>query len=270
MKTAFTTFACPKLDFLEVVELAVRFGFDGIEFRCDGLHAHRVEAWSVDTERAEFRRILRKRSVQACCLSTSLQMIDREVMEPLRERIELASEIDCDLVRIFGGPVPDGVDRRLYHSDLVDNLRRAVEIAEEFNVRLALETHDGLSLGEHIGQVLRAVDHPKLGVLYDPLHPFRKGESPAQTFAGMGDRIFHCHMHDGSADPEQVIIRPVGEGDLPLTDIVQRLQIAGYDGYLAGEWFFEEYGIDTRESLERYLDDLQKLQVSRTAEDNLS
>ncbi|MCC5829484.1 MAG: sugar phosphate isomerase/epimerase [Phycisphaeraceae bacterium] len=259
MKFAFTTFACPKLDFIQVVEVAVKLGFDGIEFRCDALHDHRVEAWSVTSERKEFRRLLEKRAMNVCCLATSLRMIEPDVLEPLRERLELASDLDCPLLRVFGGPVPDGVDRRHYHSDLVDHLRIAAEAADEFEVTLALETHDGLSRGRDMADVVRKVNHPRVRVLYDPLHPFRKGETPSETFSALGDLIVHVHLHDGLNDDQRVIVRPVGGGDLPLSDICQRLKVAEYDGYMVGEWFYEEYGLTTLESLERYQADLATL-----------
>lgn len=261
LKTGFSTFACPTWDFIQVVDVAAKMGFDGVEFRCDALHAHRVEAWSVLSERKEFRRLLTKRGVEICCLATSLQMIERDVMDALTERIELAHELDCPRVRVFGGPVPDGVSRAIYHSDLVDQLRRAADIAEEFNVALVLETHDGLSRASDVAAVLRELEHPKLKVLYDPIHPLRSGESVSATFSAMGDLLDHCHMHDGLVDPNQVVVCRMGQGQLPLTEIIDWLQTAQYQGYVVGEWFYEEYGLTPEESLEAYLDDLRQYKL---------
>ena len=42
MKISFMTFACPTYTFDQVVSLALRHGYGGIEFRCDSDHKHGV------------------------------------------------------------------------------------------------------------------------------------------------------------------------------------------------------------------------------------
>ncbi len=92
-----------------------------------------------------------------------------------------------------------------------------------------------------------------MGFNYDVMHPLRNGESLDETFAALGNNIRHCHWHDAVNDPKKVEITRFGEGELPLVELLQRMQAAGFTGYLSGEWFDEQLGATPRESLEHYV-----------------
>ena len=93
MRVSFMTFACPECSFDEVLELARRHDYDGIEFRCDSDHRHGVMVDSPRAQRREWRRRLADAGVQAACLATSLQFISAAAIEEAPARIELAVDI---------------------------------------------------------------------------------------------------------------------------------------------------------------------------------
>ena len=56
MKYAFMTFSCPDLTLPEVIELARKTGYDGIEPRIVSDHAHGIEVDIDDAARADIRK----------------------------------------------------------------------------------------------------------------------------------------------------------------------------------------------------------------------
>jgi sugar phosphate isomerase/epimerase len=259
MKLSFMTFACPTWTFQEVVDAAVRHGYHGIEFRCDATHAHGVEVTTDAQRRHEIRDALEDAGVRACCLATSLQFAADRVLEEAPARIDLAAEIGCPALRVFCGPVPEGLHLHELHHRVAAHLREVAPRAQQSGVQLWLETHDTFCRAADAAEAVRQADHPAIGINYDNMHPYRKGEGVPQTFAELADLIRHTHFHDAVNHPEQVVIKPLGEGQLPMDEMFLGLVNAGYNGYLSGEWFGTMYGEDPDTSLQRFKRDIETL-----------
>ncbi|MBI2299878.1 MAG: sugar phosphate isomerase/epimerase [Armatimonadetes bacterium] len=265
MKLSFMTFACPEWELSEILSVAAELGYDGVEPRIDANQRHGLEV-TLDAEgRREARRRAADAGVELCCLATSLQFIKlgreerAELREEARERIELAAELGIPGMRVFGGPVPEGVGLVEAFQAAARNLRDAGEMAQEAGVELWVETHDSLSKAALCAQVVRAADHPAVSFNYDVMHPYRCGEPLGTTFEALGERIRHTHWHDCVAAPDTVEITRFGEGNLPLADILAGLRERRYDGYLSGEWFNEQLGATPRESLRHYAEATREL-----------
>ncbi len=87
------------------------------------------------------------------------------------------------------------------------------------------------------------------------------GEDLATSFAHLQGRLRHVHLHDGLKREDLVVVRPLGEGDLPMSETFRRLRQSGYDGFLCGEWFHDQYGPTPDEALERYAADINELAI---------
>ena len=260
MRISFMTFACPDYAFDQVMALGVRHGYGGVEFRCDSDHRHGVMIESTKAQRAELRHKLVDAGLEAPCLATSLQFIHQKAVEQALPRIELAVDIGCPALRVFCGPLPDGVGVDSAIPMVAANLRRAAGRALKAGVKLWLETHDSISLGVHAGRIVRLVDHPAVAINWDNMHPFRVGEPLAKTWEAIGPFIQHTHFHDAVARPGTPVIRPFGQGELPLQQMYNLLRFSGYAGYFSGEWFGDQMGPDPDASLAIYKQGLQALE----------
>ena len=269
MKISFMTFACPVYTFDQVVSLALRQGYGGIEFRCDSEHKHGVMVESSKAQRVEFRRKLGDAGLEACCLATSLQFVQKEAAEEALARIELAVDMGCPGLRVFCGPLAQGMSIEDAILRVARNLRRVAERASYAGVRLWLETHDSISKGVHAGRIVRLVNHPAVGINWDNMHPYRNGESLKTTWEAIGPFVQHTHFHDSlasprkgqsGASPDQVVITPFGEGELPIQRMYDLLRFAGYEGYFSGEWFETQMGPDPDSSLRAFKDGLLRLE----------
>jgi len=252
MKISFMTFACPKATFDEVLDLAKRHGYDGIEFRCDSDHQHGVMVDSTTAARKEYRTKLADASLEACCLATSLRFVEDSSVADAPARIELAAEVAFPGLRVFCGPLPDGMTIENAIPRVADNLSKVADLAADAGVELWLETHDSVSLGVHAGAIVSRVNHPSVGINWDNMHPYRNGEPLDVTWEAIGQYVRHTHFHDAVAKPGAPIICRFGEGDLPIREMHGLLKEAGYEGYLSGEWFNTQMGPDPDASLKNY------------------
>jgi sugar phosphate isomerase/epimerase len=260
MKTSFMTFACPTYTFDQVVSLAVRREYNGIEFRCDADHKHGVVVESSPAERTEFRRKLDDAGLVACCLATSLQFVRKEAVEEALPRIELARDLGCPGMRVFCGPLPEGtsIDEAIVR--VAHSLRRVAERALRAGVRLWLETHDAVSRGAHAGRIVRLANHPAVGINWDNMHPFRNGEPLGTTWEAISPFIQHTHFHDALSSLDRVVIKPFGEGELPIQRMYNLLRFSGYEGFFSGEWFGTQMGPDPDASMAAFRRGLQALE----------
>lgn len=259
MKVSFMTFACPTWTWSEVLACAAKLGYDGIEPRMDSKHAHGIEIALDAAGRKDAKAQAADAGVELCCLATSLQFNkvsaeDRAILlDDAKARIELAAELGIPGLRVFAGRPPEGVALDDALVACGENLAQAGDFAQSHGVELWLETHDSVSLAVNCAKAVNGANHPAVGFNYDVMHPIRNGESLDVSFAALGDNIRHSHWHDAILDAKTVGITRFGEGELPLIEMLQRLDKVGFTGYLSGEWFNDQLGATPRESLEHYV-----------------
>jgi len=242
MKLAFTTLACPGWTLDQALEAAGRYGYEGIELRLlDG------EVIGPDLDAAARRRVrdaCRAAGLPIVCVDTSVRIAQPDPQERAAQvhaglaMLELAAEWQSPIIRVFGSP-PAGTPAEEVTSAAAECLAPLAERGAELGVAVALETHDAFAAGASVGRVLEQVPGPGAGALWDTLHPFRVGEALAETFDQIGERLLHVHIKDGARpadDGPEWRLTLLGQGDVPMREILAALRAHGYDGWLAVEW----------------------------------
>jgi sugar phosphate isomerase/epimerase len=118
-------------------------------------------------------------------------------------------------------------------------LHAAVPLAERLGVAIAIETHDDFSASWAVAELLAMVDSRWIGALWDTHHPHRMGERPAEVYEHIGPRVLHVQVKDarrsaGHKGAWQLLM--LGEGEVPVREIIGLLAAGGYRGYLSVEW----------------------------------
>jgi sugar phosphate isomerase/epimerase len=240
MKLAFSTLGCPDWSVEQVAEQALRAGYTGIELRLLG-----PDLIPADLPEAERRRVLSVfdgAGLAICCVGTSARFSSAEPEaraenERLAMRfLELAADWRCPLIRVFGGVFPDGVPAEQVIAYVAESLERVGRRGEALGVTAVLETHDGFSAGATVAAALAQVSSPFVGALWDTHHPYRMGESAAQTMALLGNRLRHVHIKDARRRGDGWELVLLGEGEVPVAEALQAIQAGGYDGWYSVEW----------------------------------
>jgi len=244
MKISFMTWACPDWSLAQILAAAIRYGYDSVEPRVEADHAHGIELATTKKARKAIRQQFTDCGVGISALATSRRYAiaaDHELAESIeltRQYLDLAADLGCEHLRVFGGGTPEGMDFADAKKIVAESLRQCAEHAAERKVYLCLETHDSYSLSGDCLETVLMADHPNVAICWDILHPFRQGESIEAAFENVRNHVRHCHVHDATLGEERGSYKMalMGQGDVPHEEAVKLLAGIKYEGALSGEW----------------------------------
>ena len=239
---AFSTLACPGWSIPTIIEKAVEFGYEGIEWR-GGTQGHIPPTMS-----AREQATLRQRSSDAGLVALSvtaytsfvspLAEVRRSSVDELRRYSDFAAEIGASYVRAFLGELPANTkpDEEIYEN-ILGCLHVACEYAGTVGVKIAVEPHDDFTLSSVVAPIFDRERSPShLYVIWDVGNTFAAGEGPAEGFPVWKDRLAYVQVKDGKRVGFTWQLCPVGHGDVPLARAFQLLLDHGYEGAFSVEW----------------------------------
>ena len=265
MRFSFMTFSCPDLELDEVLALATRAGYDGIEPRIVSDHKHGIEVETDANARESVRRQVEAGGITLGCIATSCMYADpatnAENLEMTRKCIDLAADVGAPSIRVFGGRLGEGLGRDEAIALLAGSFEKVVDQAERRGVTICMETHDDWCDPQHVAEVLRRVDHPAICVNWDIMHPVRTGKASIdEAFQALRPWIRHVHVHDAKrkdTSPSGQELTPIGTGYVDHRRAIELLGSIDYEGCVSGEWInwpdpYEEHLPRELATLKRY------------------
>lgn len=212
----------------ELIDVANRLGYAGLEFRVEENGGHGVELERTSAERKEIREQIEDACLEVAGLGTGsrLDWPDRdkraEVVEHLKQYVELAADLGCGRIRVFGNNIPPGVERRDCINYVAESLRELGEFAQPAGVDVLLEMHGQFNFWGFSRTAVEIADHPNVALLYN----CDKSDPAAGSISAIYDRvrswIRHVHMHDLTSG-------------YPYRELLGLLVRDGYSGYLSPE-----------------------------------
>lgn len=193
------------------------------------------------------------------------------------ERIfQIAETVGTRRVRIFSFYPPD-VSSNAQYDQYVDEaaarLARLADIAQRDGFTLLLENEKGI-VGDTIDRchaIMAAAGNSHLRFLWDPANFVQVNESAPtkQGWASLGAYTAYVHIKDAVlADGG---IRPAGEGDGQVGELLTKLIETGYQGFLALEPHLaiagHSSGFSGAEGMARAVDALRQLMADRGCEE---
>lgn len=241
MKIAFSTLGCPDFGWPDIYSMAKDFGFDGIEIRGLGNDIFAVNAQPFKAEQLPqtIQKLLSLR-LEVPCLSSGccLKLADKEEKNyrEIMQYIELAAKLKTPYVRILadnelkpGGEIDDNI--------VLAALKHLIPAAEKNGVTLLIETNGAYSDTARLRELLNKAASDSVGALWDIHHPYRfANESPEKTVQNLGAYIKYVHMKDSIVENGSIRYHMMGEGDLPVDDMMLALRSINYEGYVSLEW----------------------------------
>ena len=238
MKFAFSTLACPNYEWSDICAMAKDLGFHGIEVR-------EIESENARSPFAPARceataERLRQQKIEIPCLSTGscLKFTDKEE-ENRREifsYIEVAEKIGAPFIRVLGDLAP-APDEEVDDDAVCEEIKKLIPFAEEHGVTLLIETNGVYADTQRLRALLDRIPSDNIGAIWDLHHPYRfMGESPEKTLQNLGAYIKHVHIKDSVMVDGKPSYKLLGEGDLPLGDMLLALRSINYEGFVSLEW----------------------------------
>lgn len=203
-----------------LIALASRAGLAGLEFPFAMLHD------TTPTALAELRAQL-----ESCHLTP---VLDSEVASftSLSAQIPIAAALGARIIRVLVSPVREGNRSTLSHSwedqltAVITQLRRAVPLAEEYNLVLSVENHQDATAADLL-RICMSVGSDSLGVTFDPINALAVAEDPFEVLQALGHLVHNVHLSDFAAYPSpqgyRLVRCALGEGDLNFRQLFARL-----------------------------------------------
>jgi sugar phosphate isomerase/epimerase len=246
MLIAFSTLACPEWTLDRVAGAAGAMGFSGVELRTFGGASAELACDPALTDPAKTRALFDRAGVRIASLATGirfdtpaplpiLERGTREYERPVRETrwaIDLARNLGCPLVRVFGFEVPSGRGRTRALARIVDRLRIACDHARNRGASLALENAGSFRSAADLAGLIDRVESPLLGASYSLAVGVRAGDHPALAVSALGSMLVAARVRDMRGTR----MVPVGSGEVPCAEFVAAIARAGFEGPVVVEW----------------------------------
>ncbi len=241
MKIAFSTLGCPDFDWPDIYSMAKDLGFDGIEIRGLGDDIFAVQAQPfTENQLPQTIQKLKALHLEIPCLSSGccLKYADRteENVAEITQYILLAKKLGTPYIRVLADqePAPEG---DVSDEIVLNALRRLVPVAEQNGVTLLVETNGVYADTARLCNLLNQVASDNVAALWDLHHPYRfAGETPGKTVQNLGAYIKYVHAKDSVVEGGKIKYQMMGEGDLPVAEMVLALRSINYEGYVSLEW----------------------------------
>jgi sugar phosphate isomerase/epimerase len=238
LRTAFSTLAFPGTTLATATSLGREWGYDGVELRL--IDGELIDSSMSAEARAEVKRTASAAGLPIAAVDSSIRLTDEDPGPELRQFLELASDWESPLVRVFGGALPgSGSARQAELEAAARVLAAAAPVAERLGVAIGVDTHDAFSASSVVAELLALVESPAVGAVWDSHHPHRMGERPAEIYANLGPRLLLAQVKDARRAPErddgwQLVL--LGDGEVPVREMLGLLTDGGYAGWISVEW----------------------------------
>ncbi len=229
MKLSFSTKGFEQLDVESVIALAKSNEFSGIEL-------HDLEVLSLQKTDKRALIMLGKRMTESGlkvpCLDalTDIAGDEKEAYQEVITAVDCAYLVRAPYVRIHAL-------KDIEKQAILDRVKTYVQYAKKYNVVLLMETVGLFSDTRYLREILSEISSDYLGALYDVQHPLRmNNEQPETTIKNLGSFIHHVHIRDSEMQGDAVKPRLIGEGTLPLDNVMEALRSINYDAFISLEW----------------------------------
>ncbi len=260
IKFAGHTMGAPGRDIYQCLDLFHRIGYDGIEVR---VHTKDAQINSETITGDEVKKIgaaAKKLNMEFACLTSYYKDYTDpdarpETIKQLKHVAEIASELECPLIRCYGGVEPfTKAAQKTWFSDVwttsVSGIREVAEYAGKLGVGIVIETHVGsltMSVRDTV-RIIQDVGMSNVGMLFDYAWVETAGvEHGAEAVRAAAPYIRHVHIKDWSMTNRFPLAKRsqlMGEGTVDWLPVLAELGRIGYSGYVCDEyekfWYPEE------------------------------
>jgi sugar phosphate isomerase/epimerase len=184
------------------------------------------------------------------------------------ENISYAKAIGAEVMRVVGSSLafrfePHGPQLE----KLTKMFKEAVKVAEEMNIKMAVENHFDYDSDELLA-LIEGVGSPNFGITFDTGNFTRLLDEPVKAMEKLGKYVYATHIKDIKITPNTPADEwfffssvPVGDGYINIPQIAKMLVELDYQGLLAVELDFAHPEVAGQEdaAVEKSVKYLQKL-----------
>ena len=229
MNLSFSTRGWNSLSWEEQIQDAEEMGFHGIEpyniqeFPSLSGRGGAFHAYSQN----ETLRDLKKRKLTIPCFDTSIDLtLPIEDFGKIEYLIRTAALMKVPYVAFCA--LHDN------EKSVNANLKTILEMARQEEICILLKTVGIYADTGRLRSLMDSYACDELAALWDMHHPYRDfDEIPDATIRNLGGYVKHVHLRDSNEDHSYNLI---GEGTLPIREMMRALSSIDYNGFISLEW----------------------------------
>ncbi len=228
MKFTFSTKNIRCATFLDVCKYAYDYGFSGFEiYDAEKERMNHPDSILRSGKVSDSKRKLLNRALEVSSLIYPYALDSDEADgEAVKRYVDMALSAGIPSVIVH---IEKETDFRL----LEKRLSPAIERAEGSDVQILLSTSDYLSHTENVIDIIKFFSSAALGAAWDVRETyFCARESAEDTITNLGAYIKYVRLGDRKGETNVLI----GEGDLPVGEVIDALSSLNYDGFISVAW----------------------------------
>ena len=224
MKLGFSTKYWPEYTLKDFVALANESKFNAIEIHDIGF---------VTSHAEKIRKLFFSNGIEIAAINSNFNIAKKEDQESLYITLaglmKAANRIHCRYIKVYAeSDDENAVD------ECIDFLSKAIPIAEAAGITILIVTRDLFADTEKLATVLKHFACDNLAADWN-MHDtyFNAGEDAETTIKNLGAYVKLVHVVDQTMDRQYALL---GEGDLPIADMINALRSVNYEGVICLEW----------------------------------
>ena len=229
MNLSFSTRGWKSLSWEDQIRDAEEYGFRGIEL----YDLRQFPAWTDKSgafhkyHQNETLREMRRRELEIPCIDTPIDFSAESIDSAgLAAMIDTAATMKIPCVAVCA--LQD--NEAAVQAHLAETLP---EIGKN-GLCLLMKTTGIYADTARLRKLLDLFACDELGALWDIHHPYRDShETPDTTIRNLGGYVHHVHLRDSNEDGSYNLI---GEGSLPIAEMMAALSSIDYKGFISMEW----------------------------------
>jgi 3-dehydroshikimate dehydratase len=190
----------------------------------------------TDAQTADFKRQLDARGFKLSAIGSPIgKILITDPFEPHLKRFQRAVELcqffETPNIRIFSYYLPEGANWNDHRREVMERMKRKVELASAAGVRLLHENEHRIygEDPERVVDLLQTINHPNLRAIYDPANYVHGGYDPWQGWQLTKPWTVHFHIKDWVHGEHKG--RLTGEGQGRIAEVMADAVQSGYQGF---------------------------------------
>ena len=237
MKTALCTIAFQDRKFEDVLNLAVRAGFDGVEPW--GKPDHMPGSYNA-AENRRMARAIRERGLDVSQYGSYINPVSPGFEREMAEGLDTASDLGTDKIRVWAGSCGSSEATDEDWQKVISGFRRFADCAGDRGVSLVLEMHLGYLCDTVRGslRLVEGVDRPNFLLNFQPMYT-DSASRVVEVARQVASRVATVHAQNYTT-PGRNARSLISAGYVDYRAVVRELAAAGFDGYLEVEFVKED------------------------------
>ena len=228
MNLSFSTRGWQDIDWEQQLSTAVTMRFGGVEVynvHKDAALTGRGGPFDRYNAAATVRE-LREKKLQIPCFDTSCDISVPGSLDDIRRTMQIARDVRAPYVSVVALHDDDAA--------ITEALKALICDAQALQLTVLIKTSGVYADTARLRRLMDEFACDELAALWDMHHPYRDhGESADTTIKNLGAYVRHVHLRDSNDDGSYNLI---GEGTLPVREMMRALNSIDYDGFISIEW----------------------------------